>query len=481
MIKHTWRSVILCLPLLLVSASFVVAEENWSEQEAIYYILVDRFMNGDASNDFDIDIKDKDAYHGGDLVGITKKLDYIAELGISTINLSPVMDNDGNGYHGFSIVDFQRVDEHFGTIDDLRELVDAAHEMNIKVIVDLPITQISANHPWKMEKGAWITQKSTDIFGQQLIGVNIANPEVERYFIDIANFWVKETGIDGFRLYVNNETSIDFVEQFQQNIYAENKDATILIDSITGDDLANTTTVKKDQAAISAFKKAGVPIEAVLLGLQETSQKARYFDNLFSNRFTREMIKQAQNPSTRWKLALTYLYTVPGVPVLYQGTEIPMDNGVDEPDHRMAQLNGGDDVLNNYINKLAAIRQEFPALTKGDFKVIASNGAMSLYKREYNGQAIYVAINNDVETKTIAITDVPEGKQLTGLLQDNIVRKLKDGQYKIALDRETADIFIVEEDTGINWLFVSFILIVLGGFVFGVVYLGKQNKKNARS
>ncbi|MFZ0474676.1 MAG: alpha-amylase family glycosyl hydrolase, partial [Halobacillus sp.] len=106
---------ILFIPLFLFFASQAGAaetEERQWQDESVYYISIDRFMNGDNSNDREED----EAFHGGDLEGIIKQLDYIKEKGFTAIERSPMMANQDGGYHGQWIDDFRSVDEHFGTM-----------------------------------------------------------------------------------------------------------------------------------------------------------------------------------------------------------------------------------------------------------------------------------------------------------------------------------------------------------------------------
>src|SRR5690625_3949048 len=102
---------ILMIPFLLITTP-VFAQENGSlKEEIIYDILVDRFNNGDPTLSEQVDIHDPYAYHGGDLQGITTKLDRIKQLGFTTITLSPIMENAPSGYHGYWIEDFYSIEE----------------------------------------------------------------------------------------------------------------------------------------------------------------------------------------------------------------------------------------------------------------------------------------------------------------------------------------------------------------------------------
>ena len=150
-----------CLAVALLLQGCAVAQgvdyrSRSSADEVIYFLLVDRFENGDRSNDrgassgdrlsTGFDPTDKYFYHGGDLAGVAQRLDYIAALGATAIWLSPIYKNKpvqaargrpSAGYHGYWITDFTRVDPHFGSNEELAALVRAAHARGLKVYLDI--------------------------------------------------------------------------------------------------------------------------------------------------------------------------------------------------------------------------------------------------------------------------------------------------------------------------------------------------------
>ena len=159
----TRRGAWLCAPLAMALGWTAFAAKpqddfraRLPQDEVIYFVLPDRFENGDAGNDrggldgerlrTGFDPAHKGFYHGGDLVGLTKRLDYIAGLGATALWLGPIYKNkpvqgrsghESAGYHGYWITDFTDVDPHFGTRAELKALVDAAHARGIKVYLDI--------------------------------------------------------------------------------------------------------------------------------------------------------------------------------------------------------------------------------------------------------------------------------------------------------------------------------------------------------
>jgi glycosidase len=166
MLVHRMRTIpyrLLVLLGVLVAADAVGAEafrDREPQDEVVYFLLPDRFANGDQSNDrggfvggrliTGFDPTSKGFYHGGDLKGVTSRLDYIQSLGATAVWLAPVFKNkpvqgapgeESAGYHGYWVTDFTRVDPHFGTEQDMRAFVEAAHARGMKVYLD-----IIANH-----------------------------------------------------------------------------------------------------------------------------------------------------------------------------------------------------------------------------------------------------------------------------------------------------------------------------------------------
>lgn len=179
-------------------------KNRWFRSAKIYQILIDRFAGADISCN-------KPDFLGGTIEGITGKLDYLSDLGINVIWLSPFWSTDK--YHGYHILDFMTVDPRFGTEEQLRILIKEAHLRSIKVITDFVPNHISKDHPFF--KNACSDRKSRyfkwfyfnnwpddylcflDVKG--LVKLNLDNPETARYIIDTAKYWLS-TGIDGYRI-----------------------------------------------------------------------------------------------------------------------------------------------------------------------------------------------------------------------------------------------------------------------------------------
>jgi glycosidase len=199
----------------------------------LYFLMVDRFRNGDPKNDSPLKDKDVDPklnFQGGDLAGITKTIEsgYFKDLGVNTLWISPITQNPKDawneypaphrkfsGYHGYWPVTLTTVDTRFGTPDELKDLVKDAHGDNMNVILDYVSnhvhqeSKIYKDHPdWvtplilpnkKKNIRLWDEQRLTTWFDEFLPTLDLSKPEISNMMSDSALFWIKTYDLDGFR------------------------------------------------------------------------------------------------------------------------------------------------------------------------------------------------------------------------------------------------------------------------------------------
>lgn len=475
--------------------TFAAGESDESiNEEVIYDILVDRFNNGNQERSDQIRLDDPYAFHGGDIEGIIMKLDSLKELGYTTISLSPIMKNAKDGYHGYWIEDFYEIDEQFGSMEDLEELINEAHERDMKVILELVTNYVSDSHPIVSDsvKEDWLYEDDDKPVEQypwleEVVTLNQDNPEVDKYLKEVADYWLDETDIDGYKLHAADQASDNFLKGFAEHIQEKKNDAYIIADVLVEDspqldDIESIQLVENTKiynAMTDVFSKPDNPVSDIFDVWEQNENKSGllYVDDKYTKRFTQLVAENGRNKLTSWKLALTYMYTAPGVPLIYQGSEIP-EYGEGVPENQaMVNFNSGDSDLKEFIERISALREEFPPLTHGDFEMIGSDEGMSVFKRTYQDESVYIAINNDSESRSLPIESLGEDKQLRGLLGDNLVREDKNGDFRIGIPRESSEVYIVENNTGINWFFIGAILSVFIIFIIGVIYLSRKQKK----
>ncbi|MGE6260230.1 alpha-amylase family glycosyl hydrolase [Heyndrickxia sporothermodurans] len=481
---------ILCFYSLPAHAE-VKENRNWQD-ETIYFLMIDRFNNGDSKNDQNINVLDPLSFQGGDFQGIIDKLDYLKDLGFTTVMLTPIFKNDDKGYDGYRIIDFYKTDEHFGSIKEFKKLVDEVHKRNLKIIIDFPTNQVSTESPLVNEpdKKDWFKEKATE----HVFAIDHNNPDVNKYLIDAAKWWITKTNIDGYLLSNANQSPTQFWKQFSTAVKSTKKDFYLLGDINTKDvklmknyqqaGLDGTLDYRLNQPLRDAYSTIDQSMKPVLAIEEENKNNLNstvmgaFFDNHYMKRFTRDMVKTNQFPGTRWKLALTYLYTQEQIPIVYYGSEIAIDGG-NVPDNRKMMNFRTEKELIDYMTMIGRVRQQQPALTKGSMKVLYEKDGMIVYKRQYKDETNIVAINNTGQTQVVKLTtdQINNNKEeFRGLLNGGVVRAEK-GTFKLALERETSEIYNVVDKTGINFMFIAALIliwVVFFAFIFIVKKRGKR-------
>ncbi|WP_044025090.1 alpha-amylase family glycosyl hydrolase, partial [Bacillus anthracis] len=201
-----------------------------------------------------------------------------------------------------------------------------------------------------------------------------------------------------------------------------------------------------------------------------------FLDNQDTKRFARIAKENMNYPPSRLKLALTYLLTSPGIPNFYYGTEIALDGG-DTPDNRRLMDFKSDEKFMQHITKLGELRQMRPSLRRGTFELLYDKNGMSVLKRKYKGEVTLVAINNTKETQKVALpaSTIGEKQELRGLLEDEIIRE-ENGKFYLVLKREESNVYKVNRETGVNWLFISLIVGVNVLFITFLIAVKKRRK-----
>jgi glycosidase len=502
---------ILFIPLLFIKAlpagADVKDERQWQD-ETIYFLMVDRFNNGDTKNDLDRDTSDPKAYHGGDFQGVIDKLDYLKEMGFTSIWLTPIFDNEDKGYHGYWINDFYKTDEHFGSLSTFKKLVKEAHKRDMKIILDFVVNHVGPSHPWAKDssKQAWFhEQKEIANWDDQeqlengwiygLPDLAQENPDVRKYLLDVAKWWIKETDIDGYRLDTVKHVPVDFWAEFAEEVKKVKPEFYLLGEVWSNDP---SYIAKYDKAGIdgfvdyplneqlrTGFRKPDQTLDWLFTGWKRNQTlyedpylMGNFMDNHDTVRFTREAIQNRNLPTTRWKLALTYLYTAPGIPIVYYGSEIALD-GADDPDNRRDMTFQAEKDLIDHITNLGELRQKLPSLTRGSMEALYEKKGMAVFKRVYKDETTIIAINNTSKSQNVTLTaeQLQGGKELKGLLMGDLVRS-KDDKYEIILDRENSEVYVLTDKTGLNIPFVSVLAAVYVAFMVFIFLLWKRSKKN---
>ncbi|MEH7235529.1 alpha-amylase family glycosyl hydrolase [Bacillus sp. JJ1562] len=446
--------VALLIPMLLLSAIPALASDNVAiEEESIYYIVVDRFNNAESTNDSAVDLSNPTSYHGGDIQGIISRLDYVKDMGFTSILLSPIFENETDTFYPYVVKDRSAINKHYGSLVDLKQLVKEAHDKGIKIILDL--------------------------------GFN-SNDTLTDEFVEEAKWWIQEADIDGYKVDLVDSVSANFITTLSTELKAEKADFLLIGQSVGVDNLQQLEAAGLDSVfnmipyeGITSFSVPDQTFKDVekaweqARGFENPNSLINFLDSTNTVRFTYLATEANEHPAPRLKSALTYLYTTPGIPIIYYGTEIAL-NGSESPDNLGLMDFRTDKELVDYITLLAKIRSGVPALTKGTIELVKNDAGLLVFKREYEGQTAFVAINNTTKTQSFTLTadQVGDDKELTGLISEDLVRST-DGKFDVVVNRDISEVFVVRDTTKINYtLFVAvFIVPVL---MIGFIYLNKK-------
>ncbi|MBR7554595.1 alpha-amylase family glycosyl hydrolase [Allobacillus sp. GCM10007491] len=445
------------------------AEEDSSH--FYYYILVDRFENGTTENDTDkIDRDSTAGFYGGDYQGIQKNIDHLKTIGVTEVILSPIVESED--YLGQQVKSFEQLQETYGSEEELKQLVDQLHEAGIDVLVHVPLQQVSA---------------TSDLVGRDWIQadgeIDFNNESAVEYISDRLNDWIEQFQFDGY--YIENADQLP----------TESLDSlTNQVEGLWLGGMSNETTLENgvdifDQVVrfgnheetFSNFTGYEADFTSLLnQPLFQSNDVAHYIDFKHTDRFTRALEPTGNHPVTRWKLALTYLFTVPNDPIVFQGTEIPMDGSIDDlSTHKMINFLAGDDQVSRHVEKLSSMREEYESLRSGEMKILHDEDGFLAFERILDDEKVYVLINTTETSQHINLTDIESGKELQGLLINDLVREGDDGEYRIATDRESANIFVVKDNSGIYWPITLVFVGVMGAFIFfAITMYRKQRHKN---
>lgn len=467
--------------------------DDWRD-EVVYQVLVDRFADGDVNNDYMVRPGALARYQGGDWKGLQDHLDYIKELGVTTLWISPVIKNvetdaDVDAYHGYWAQDLTQTNPHFGDMAQLRAFVRAAHQVGLKVVLDIvtnhmgqvffydmnlngkadiyiggtggtsPVTRVSEFDPdWDPtgvqastslglagrapvvfiqdptinrvppQPGILGTARAYHGFGrilnydvpaQTMLGdfpgglkdVATELPEVRATMVDAYTRWAEQVDLDGFRIdtvkHVEHEFWQTFAPAVRQRLAAQGKNKFLMFgeafdgnDELLGsftknneldsvfyfsqhyqvfrDVFHNAKDAKKQRGTdqierlwTSRYKNWGAEPMPDGVGIAPRKMPINFMDNHDVARF----LFDAKGDVEALRNALTLLSTEEGIPCIYYGTEQDFAGGND-PANREVLWNTGFATSGDtfrHISKLMRLRKAYPALRRGDTKVIWSS------------------------------------------------------------------------------------------------------------
>lgn len=346
---------------------------DWVNDTVWYQIFPDRFCNGTPEkNGEDIlpwrtGLVTNQERFGGNLAGIRKRLSYLKELGINGIYLNPIMEAESN--HKYDTRDYTKIDPYFGDNEEFALLVKEAHELGIRVMVDAVFNHCGRRfaqwldvekkgeksefadwfmiHDWNVLKKQGDTRDGrfySFAFNEYMPKLNTNNEEVIQYFSDICESWIRDFDIDGIRFDVGNEVSHRFLKRVRERVKSLKPDI-YLLGEIWHD--ASQWLMGDEYDSVMNYPLMS-GIHDFFLDKESTKEDFEYMVNrcytmymqqcnnvlfnLLDSHDTERLMNRLKNLNVFYQ-QLAVLFTMPGSPCIYYGTEIAMEGGHD-PDCR---------------------------------------------------------------------------------------------------------------------------------------------------
>ncbi|WP_246944862.1 pullulanase [Bacillus pinisoli] len=432
---------------------------DWDEA-VIYFMLTDRFFDGDSSNNdpygIGYDKTKTGTYQGGDFKGITKKLDYLDQLGINTIWINPVVENIKHdvrfdtsdtpyyAYHGYWASNFGELNPHFGSLADFHELIDEAHARGMKIMVDVVLNHAGyglkekdsstiPHYPTDVERARFagmLRDGGTDTIRGELAGLPdfiTEDPAVREQIVQWQVDWIEKSRtakgntIDYFRVdtvkHVEDTTWMAFKnaltnEKADFKLIGEAWGATVdanqgYLQSGTMDSLLdfdfNDQALHFVNGKMMSVEKA---LESRNDKLSNTATMGQFLGSHDEDRF----YETVDGDLGKYQVAASLQLTAKGQPVIYYGEELGLPGANNYPyyDNRpnfpWAQVEGNK-ILSHYQKVLSFRNANMDLFAKGSRSTIAGSDALQylIFSRSYNGEHAYVGLNTSDTAKTVVL------------------------------------------------------------------------------
>lgn len=495
-----------------------------NNDDVIYLIMTDRFSDGDPSNNSPtgaplgaFDRQNARAYHGGDFRGVINHLAYLKELGVTAIWLTPWYDN-WNGvkecdqpwcpstyYHGYHAIDYYGVEDHFGDLNSLRELIVKAHALGLKVIQDQVANHIGSHHPWaddpplddwfhgtmqkhelnKFQNSVLLSPHANQEevrntldgwFSDDMPDMNQDEPEVARYEIQNSLWWIGMTGIDGIRQDTIQYVPRSFIRDLEIALHRQyprmwmvgevfERDAAQAAFFIGGHAGWDGIDTKLDSDFDFALWYTSIDVFTNKLPMRALRNELKY-DALFpdasklttltSNHDTRRFMSFDGATLAGAMLHTALMLTVRGIPQLYSGEEIAME-GKDDPDNRRDFPGGfrGDphnafaaagrtndqERMWEWTRDWIKLRQAHSALRGGHLVDLFYDDEAYVYARQDQRETVIVALNRSSVEKRINLPLTVLGSRVAHLVQLIGNRARVSANGEITVPAQTAAAF----------------------------------------
>jgi glycosidase len=434
------------------------------QSDIIYFVITDRFFgvpNPDPAIAKTLKPEDPRRWHGGNLDGLREKIPYLAQLGVTAVWITPVCAQidlpTSDGYHGYWALDFNAVDPHFyvdngvcprGSKLYVRDLADALHAAGIKLILDMVVNHTGYDHPGVKNvepnptpiRSHWFNRAGLSCAVDETQGELSSLPDLDLDLKDVSDYhigsvlgWIRETGIDGIRMDTVKHVERVFWNDYKTQVKGLCPEVGLLgevlefdIDKISQfqrswafdslfdfplQDAMRRVFVENDSlhAFVSPFDRGTGLLERDGAYTNHNKLTTLLDNHDLPARFMSMLVDKLGDPAAAaraMRLALSFQFTVRGIPQLYYGTELGMQ-GHGDPDNRRdfewGKLDERHEVrpgfphekaIYDHLRHLIRIRRASPALWAGDFTCLYVDQFVLVYLRYVDDDVAIVAIHN---------------------------------------------------------------------------------------
>ncbi|SEA80375.1 pullulanase, extracellular [Thalassobacillus cyri] len=473
------------------------ADFDWDES-IIYFMLTDRFFDGDESNNdpynLGYDPAKRGTYQGGDFEGITEKLDYLDNLGVNTIWISPIVENikydvrfneEGDqpyyGYHGYWANNFGVLNPHFGTMEEFHNLIDEAHARDMKIMVDvvlnhtgyglkevdgnLPEAEQPEGYPTDADRERFsnLVRQGTDVGTDEVVGelaglpdFKTEDPAVRQQIIDWQTNWIeaattdKGNTIDYFRVdtvkHVEDTTWMAFKSAITEKM-PEHKMIGEAWGANADNDYGYLETGMMDSLLDFGFK--GIAHDFVNGSLKTADDQLAARNDKMDNTATLGQFLGSHDEDGflhslggdegKLKVAASLQATAKGQPVIYYGEELGQSGANNYPEYDNRYDFAWNEVENNDIlehySKILNFRgEQSEVFAKGDRTFIggSDNDQFLLFERAYQGDSVYVGLNVAEEAKEVTL-EVDNGTTVSDHYSGEVYEASEAGQVTVTI------------------------------------------------
>ncbi len=425
---------------------------EWANNKIVYQVFPSRFATSkkvDKRKWYKTPITAKTDLQG-DLRGIINHLDHIKNLGVDVIYMTPIFESPST--HKYDTYDYYKIDPSFGTEDDLKELVEKAHAMGMKVIMDAVFNHTGTgffafedvkkneknspyfdwyyieDFPLKAKWGTKPNYKTFSYFGG-MPKLNLQNEEAAEYCINVGRYWIEKCNIDGWRLDVADESTHRFWRKFRKAIRAVKPDALMIgeiwhyaEEFLAGEEWDTVMNYPFFFAVDNLIVQEKIPVSKFLgqMGFLEGNLNKKVYPilwNLLDSHDTARFMYRCGENVDKFKLGVGIQLLWTGMPFIYYGDEYGMTGGGD-PDCRRGMV--WDEKYQNpeiyaWYRKLIQIRKEYPVLTEGrnvDVFCDDAHGVFAITK-ELNGSQMILLVH--AKAGEVSAAEVSALNEMAGL------------------------------------------------------------------